>query len=142
MARKKPAKKIIRYLNTGIFPATVLFSMGFTRDEIVLHTKKHGQWAVGIENDPVINDKNWLGLRRDIEHTKTGETKTHFYIILPNQFDFSDEDYIKLSHEVLHICQFMLKDFLDRDREFECEAYLHSHLMRQCLQEVRSATNK
>lgn len=140
--KKKPAK-IIRYLNTGIFPATVFFSMGFNYDEIIKHTKKLDQWGTALRDDQALVDSgSWLGLKRVVENLKTGESKTHFYIILPTAFDFSDEDYVKLSHEVLHICQFMLKDFLDRDREFECEAYLHSHLMRQCLEEIRGTYKK
>jgi hypothetical protein len=133
--------KIIRYLNTGIFPATVLFSMGFDYDGLMKHLKKAGDWAAGIQDNKHVKEgKSWLGIRADVVNNKTGEARTYFYIILPRAFDLTDdEDYIKLSHEVLHICQFALPDWLDRDREFECEAYLHSHLMRQCLKEIRLA---
>jgi len=60
-----------------------------------------------------------------------------FYIILTEEFDFSDYAYCKLAHEVLHICQFILPDILNRDREYECEAYLHTHIMMQCLNQIR-----
>lgn len=139
MKNKKPAK-IIRYLNTGIFPATILFSMGFNYDEIIKHTKKHGEWGMALRDDKVLVDSgSWLGLKRVIENVKTGEERTHYYIILPKGFDFSDYDYIRLAHEVLHICQFMLPDILNRNKEIEAEAYLHSHIMSQCLKEIRAA---
>jgi len=140
---KKPKKivKLIEWLNTGIFPATVMFSMNFTYEELnkELKKKRADDWILGIsgsENKELING-GWVALRRDIENTKTNKTKTLFYISLNTQFDFSDYDYCRLAHEILHITQFMLKDFLDRDREFECEAYLHTHIMQQCLKSIR-----
>lgn len=60
-----------------------------------------------------------------------------FYIYIGEEFKFTDYEYCKLAHEVLHICQFLLPDFLDRNREFESEAYLHTHLMEQCLKAIR-----
>ncbi len=34
-----------------------------------------------------------------------------------------------LAHEVLHLCQEFLPQFLNRDEEMEAEAYFHSHVM-------------
>jgi hypothetical protein len=34
-----------------------------------------------------------------------------------------------LAHEVLHLCQEFLPNFLNRDEEMEAEAYFHSHVM-------------
>lgn len=127
------------YLNTGIFPCTIMFSCGFDYDEIVgvLKDTSADEWLVGIENErELIDSGNWLGLKREI--VKEGEKPcVYFYIIIKGDFDFSDYSYCKLAHEVLHICQFMLPEFLDRDREFECEAYLHTHIMSQCLKQIR-----
>ena len=36
-----------------------------------------------------------------------------------------------LAHECLHLCQFHLPDFTNRDEEHEFEAYTHTHLMTQ-----------
>ena len=36
-----------------------------------------------------------------------------------------------LAHECLHLCQFHLPDFMDRNQESEFEAYTHTHLMNQ-----------
>lgn len=128
------------YLNTGIFPATIMFSCGFDYSEIVkvLKKTKAKEWLAGIKGESeLLNGNNWFGLKREIINTKTGKTVLLYYIILKNSFDFTDDSYCKLAHEVLHICQFMLPDLLDRDREFECEAYLHTHIMGQCLKQIR-----
>jgi hypothetical protein len=37
-----------------------------------------------------------------------------------------------LAHEMLHVCQEFLSQFLDRDEEMEAEAYFHSYLMYSC----------
>lgn len=127
------------FLNTGIFPVTILFSCGFDYEEIVSICREQGgdEWAIGIEEDrQLISEGTKLALRRDI--IREGDKDlVLFYIILRDCFDFTDYSYCTLAHEVLHICQFMLPDILDRNREFECEAYLHTHIMSQCLKQIR-----
>ena len=137
---KNKQYKVLHWLNTGIFPATVMFSCGFEYDEIMkmLKQKKADDWFLGIsDSKELIDNGSWFGLKRVIQNTKTKETKTLYYIIIKECFDFKDYSYCKLAHEVLHICQFFLPDCLDRNREFECEAYLHTHIMNQCLKILR-----
>lgn len=137
---KNKSYKVLHWLNTGIFPATVMFSCGFEYDEIIkmLKQKKAEHWLYGLSEDKELIDKgNYFSLRRVIENSKTKESKTLFYIILKEDFKFTDFEYCKLAHEVLHICQFFLPDCLDRNREYECEAYLHTHIMQQCLTVLR-----
>jgi len=122
-----------------------MFSCGFEYDEIMklLKQKKAEHWDTGISGDKELIDKgNWFGLRRVIENSKTKESKTLFYIIIKETFDFKDYSYCKLAHEVLHICQFFLPDCLDRNREYECEAYLHTRIMEQCLKVLRGGKNE
>lgn len=126
--------KVIEWFDTGIFPATVLFSCGFSYDELIkeLNKNKATDWAYGISQDKELIDGGcWFGLKR------TFKNKSHFYIIITEKFKFEDEHYCKLAHEILHICQFFLPDVLDRDREIEAEAYLHTYLMRKCLKSLR-----
>src|ERR1700689_1401008 len=126
--------KIIHWLNTGIFPDDILFSIGFSYEELIKTLKKikANGWAIGIERDKdLIERSTFIAMKREYINTK-GKTITNFYIIIKNKFPFTDYSYSCLAHEVLHICQFMLPDFLNRDREYECEAYLNTHLMIQC----------
>lgn len=137
--------KIIRTLNTGIFPASVMFSCGFTYDEITKFLKKTkcDDWLAGISDDKTLIDSGtYFALRRDLMNSKKGDEKRLFYIIITDQFKFTDYEMCKLAHEVLHITQFMMKDFLNPEREFECVAYTHTHLMRQCLKELRGCHGK
>lgn len=125
----------IHGLNTGIFPAKVLFSTGFTYDDIIKELKKQksNEWVEALKNDKSFIDsgKNFA-LKRE---SKDG--RLYFFIIFIDTFQFTDYWYCKLAHEILHICQFLLPDLLDRDREYECEAYLHTHLMEQALKALR-----
>jgi len=132
-------RKQLHTLDAGIFPFKVMLSSGFTYDEIIKELKKQkcDQWALGLRDDKefIGGGKNFA-LHRNINHPKNGES-TFFYIIFIEPFNFSDWSMCKLAHEVLHICQFMLPLMLDRNREYECEAYLHSHLMEQALKKLR-----
>ena len=133
------SKKHINWLNTGIFPATIMFIVGYTYDDVLKHLKKTKaeEWYFGISGHEKMFNAKGFAIRSDIINKK-GEEKTLFYIGLNDSFKFTDFDYIALAHECLHICQYFLPNALDRNREHEAEAYLHSHLMKQCLEILRS----
>lgn len=140
--KNKQPGKFVSWLNTGIFPASIIFTHNLQYDEIMKELLKikvtAWYWHAALMGDKELIDcGNYFALKREVEHNTTGDKKTLFYIIIKEKFLFTDYEFCKLAHEVLHICQFMLKDFLDRDREFECEAYLHTHIMQQCLKELR-----
>ena len=149
--KKTPEKKPnagLKFLDTGIFPGTVLFCYNYTYDKLIerLHKveKQYGStgWSVGIEYDKDLMEKTQkLAMKREVNHPDFGE-RTLFYIWWTDEFKFEDYDYYALAHECLHICQFYLPDLLERNREFEAEAYLHTHLMKQCLQAIREIENK
>lgn len=133
--------QIIESINMGIYPGYVLFSHGFNYDELMgeLHKFEDPNWFLGVseESDRELIEKgNYFALKRVVDGRRL------YYIILTDEFKFSDYEYAKLAHECLHICQFHLPDLLDRDQEFESEAYLHTHLMLQCLAAMRNNTLK
>lgn len=141
MPRRKQA---LFTLNTGIFPATVLFCYGMKHEEIcaklLTWDRRIRYWHAGIKDEDGYFKKNdtWgFVLKRVVFKGK--EEKTLFYIVLKNEFKFKDFDYISLAHEVTHLCQFILADILDRNKEIEAEAYLHTHLMGLCLKAIRQA---
>ncbi len=132
--------RIIHWLDTGIFPATVMFSCGFEFEEIItlLKKKKASQWLFGIEDQKVfIESSNYCYVSTTLMDKKTKKETRLFYLIVKEVFRFTDFEYCKLAHEVLHICQHILKDILDRYKEHEAEAYLHTHLMQNILKELR-----
>lgn len=138
--QNKISHKVQYFLNTGIFPATICFNCGFTYDEIiaVLKKKKASEWVLPIENDKALIDsgKNFA-LSRTMFNTKTKKEVQFFYIILIDRFTFTDYEMCVLAHEILHICQFMLPKILNRDKETEAEAYLHTYLMEDILKILR-----
>lgn len=152
MKKSKSKKKnhFIDFINMGCYPGCVLFCHGYTADEFINTLRKLYKtgkwkaeegaqtWLMGIENDrdTVFKDSKYFALRRVLEHPKFGKKICH-YILIFDDFKFTDDEMCKLAHEVLHICQFYLPDVLDRDKEVEAEAYLHTHLMSQCLKLLR-----
>lgn len=140
MKKKQKVVKVMEWLNNGCYPGFVMFSCGFTYDQVVaeLKKKKATDWLYGIQDDKkLIESGNWFGLARYVENTKTGSKMSLFYIIITEEFKFDDYDYCRLAHEVLHICQFFLKDLFDMEREYESVAYYHTHIMQQCLKALR-----
>lgn len=138
---KKTSPKIIEWFDLGIFPGVVMFSNGMQYDEIIIELNKikAEQWILGIgspEDKQLIDNGNAFGLYRSIENTKTGRVVNLFYIILKKPFEYSSSDYIILAHEALHIVQFFSEGVFDRKKEIECEAYLHSHIMRKCIESL------
>lgn len=141
--------KVIEWINFGIFPGLVMFSVGNTHAELIkrLHKKdmdkvEAAKWLAGLrDEDGLVNSKLSAGcaMRRVIENKKSGQSVTLFYLIL-KRFDLRDtDDFVSLAHECLHLCQFYLPYVLDMSKEHEAEAYLHSHLMQQCLKLIKKA---
>jgi len=129
------ARQLITYLNFGSFPGMIQFSSGFTYDEIMEIQKDQEDaedWRSALKDDKeLIDSGKYFGLVRELDGHQ------YYYIILTGFFDFSDDAMIILAHEILHLCQFRLRDTLDRNMEIEAEAYTHSHIMRQCLNALR-----
>ena len=134
----KKSKYHIQYIDSGIFPATIMFIVGYSYKEVLCHLKKTKaeEWHCGIQGHEKLFNGKSFAIRTDIINAK-GKEKTLFYIGFNDLFKFTDFDYIALAHECLHICQYFLPDALDRNKEHEAEAYLHSHLMKQCLEILR-----
>lgn len=148
MKKKVKVIKKIEFLNMGCYPGTVLFSVGFSYKELKNTIDKQYKigrwkdedrlWLRGIENeDKLLNSGTYFALKRELINEKIGLEKTLYYIIITEQFKFTDYEMCKLAHEIIHICQFFLPDILDRNKEIEAEAYLHTHLMQQSLKILR-----
>ena len=61
-----------------------------------------------------------------------------YYGLFMRGFDFNNPKYhTALAHEIVHLCQYHLPDFMHRDLEHEFEAYTHSHLMDQFYAEIK-----
>jgi len=133
-------KKVMSWIDFGIFPESLMLTSGFSYDEIMALLKKKRQtsWAQALRpSKPIVEKSKWLAIEQDMIDDKTGDTYKYYFIIIKDPFDFSDMSFCTLAHEVLHIVQFNLVHHLDRNKEIEAEAYLHTHLMKQCLVALR-----
>lgn len=139
MKNKQPKTKHIHFLDMGIFPGTILFAHGFSYDDLIslLNKKKINEWIAPIVGEKeLIDSAHNLAMKREMFNPKTGESKTFYYILI-KEFKFTDFCYCKLAHEILHITQFHLPDILNRNKEIEAEAYLHTYIMERCLNVLR-----
>lgn len=138
--KKKVSKSKIRYINCEVFPVTVMFSVKNRHAEIIKHLKKHkaSEWIAAIDGEEDFWNSTYMhASKRDIR-TKAGKMKSFFFLQIRDDFDFSDDMMCDLAHECVHLCQFIMPLFLDRNKEIEAEAYFHSFLMGKCLKILRS----
>ena len=138
--------KVMAWINFGIFPGFVMLSVGRKYDEIMQVLKDAGEDAemyyVGLSDAPEVFESgfNFARARSVVNDDDTNE-RWVYYIILTREFDFSDEAMGTLAHEVLHICQYYLPWVLDRNKEQEAEAYLHTHIFMTALDHLRKGTD-
>lgn len=120
-------------INFGIFEGNISFSCGMSMADLKEAYIAQGchNWAGGLRGITLEGGCQGVAVERKYK----GEYL--YYLILAKPFTFTDEEIITLAHECLHLVQFRLKYTLDRDREYECEAYLHSYLMKQILKALR-----
>lgn len=133
MKNDKKGLYIIHGIDFGIFDGTVSFACGYSIKEMQAFYLKEGckDWAGGLRGVTLLPNCRGMAMYRVVKGVHL------WYLIMREPFGFTDDEYCTLAHECLHLVQFRLKDTLDRDREFECEAYLHTHLMKQCLKALR-----
>ncbi len=137
------SKKVIGTIHCEMFSSVILLCYNVRQQEILKKLlswdKDVRYWHDGIKNEVNHFEKPSWGfvLKRIV--TRGKDEKTLFYLVIKNKFRFDDFDYCSLAHEVVHLCQFILPDILDRDREIEAEAYFHSYLMTKVLDAIRAA---
>lgn len=121
-------------IDFGVYPGKCLFVYGYKYKQIIKELKKqdcHELIAAIKGEKEFIDNTDYCAMRRI-----AGKSDL-YYIVINRKFKFTDQHYATLAHECLHICQFYLPKILDRNREHEAEAYLHTHLMLQCLNLLR-----
>lgn len=128
--------KAFAILNFGSFSGDICFSAGYSHEELLAALKRKRKTALAFS---CAHHKDLFHPQCALETSvdDDGVITYYYFIFIEAEFDFSDHDMVMLAHEVLHVCQFRLPKMLDRDREYECEAYTHTHIMNQCLKELR-----
>jgi hypothetical protein len=137
------SQKILVWLNNGCYPGDIMFSCGYSTEELIKILKRRGEdcyeWMIAVEEcSENINNHKFCAYSTQVKISKSKEPINVSGIFLRDVFRFTDMEYTSLAHEILHICQFLLPEYLDRNKEVEAEAYYHSHLMWQCLWALRA----
>jgi hypothetical protein len=133
--------KLIQFFQAGSFPPMIMFSVGFSYNQIINHLKKMKakEWISGLEGEKeFINKNKYIAMHREMIDTKTERhAKDLYYIIFTEPFIFTDYSYSILAHEVLHCTQFLLEPILDIKKEYEAFAYTHTFIMDKCMELIR-----
>lgn len=136
--------KVLETLNFGSFPGKIMFSAGFTFDEVCEELKKQRctNWLIAFKACKHLTGKDVAGFSAKQFVEIKGKEYDFCFVFLRDVFDFSDRHHAVLSHEVIHICTHHLSPMLDIVKENEAFAYTHTHILTQCYNAVRSAKKK
>lgn len=138
---KKPKSvDMITTVDFGIFGGKIMFSCGYSFKQLIKELKKQEcyDWAKGLKKK---KDEDGVAGHAFVRNVKRkGSKTTHYYLCLPKSWTWTDDEYVTLAHEALHLCQYKLSEILNRDVETEAEAYTHTHIMKQILSRLKGET--
>lgn len=146
MSRAKKTTKLLTGLSHGIFPGATALLMGYTYEEALKDLSPDWRRCLDASDRSFFENSAGACLHREVISTdKSGKEsqRINYYFLILRDFNFTDKDFVILAHELLHLCQFFLPSVnVERDKEIECEAYFHTHMMTQALEEIRKAKSK
>jgi hypothetical protein len=142
-------KGILTFLNFGIVPGHCMFVCGMDEKQALKRFRKEylscddsDVWDKSLSN--IIEDEsvttNFYAC--DATFVKDGRNHRTYFIFFKEEWGGTDGSYVILAHEVLHVVQFFSAHVFDRTKEIEFEAYLHTHLMSQCLDAIQESKKK
>lgn len=133
--------KIISTLNFGSFPGKIMFSTGYTYDEVCEELKKQKckEWLMAFTECKYLTGSGVAGFSSKRYLDIKGKEYEYCFLFLRDGFNFSDRHHAVLSHEVIHICSHHLSSMLDIVKENEAFAYTHTHILTQCYSVLRVA---
>lgn len=136
--------KVLSTLNFGSFPGKIMFTCGYTYDEVCTELKKQkcSEWLIAFKECKYLTGSGVAGFSSKRYLEIKGTEYEYSFIFLRDEFDFSDRHHAVLSHEVIHICTFHLSPMLDIVKENEAFAYTHTHILTQCYNVIRAASKK
>ncbi len=136
--------KIISTLNFGSFPGKIMFSCGFTFDEVCVELKlqKCKEWLLAFKQCKRLCGSGVAGFSSKNTLEINGKEYEYCFLFIRDEFKFSDRDHAVLAHETIHICTHHLSSMLDIVKENEAFAYTHTHILTQCYKVLRGAKNK
>jgi len=133
MSKKSKIINVSTTIDFGILQGTCMISFGFSYQELKkqLKDEKCNEWISAAKKaDDLFKNAKYFACRT------VHKGVDYYFLIFKEPFDFTDKHYTILAHEALHITQFLCRQF-HIDQEDEFQAYLHSHIMEQCLDAIR-----
>lgn len=142
---KRISDAVMSTLNFGSFPGKILFTAGYTYDEICKELKKQKcqEWLQCFETTKDLWDGNCWGFGSQRTIKIKGTDYYYSFLCLKDRFNFSDTSHARLAHEIIHVCSWQLPELFNIIKENEAFAHTHTHIMEQCYAVLRGkkATN-
>lgn len=130
---------VMSLLNFGSFHGKIVFTAGYTFDEICIELKKQKcwEWLDAFKQTDYLWGKTVAGFSSLQTLRIKGKDYQYGFVCLRDRFDFTDNAHSILSHEVIHICTHNLSQMFDIVKENEAFAYTHTHILNQCYEVLR-----
>lgn len=136
--------QIISTLNFGSFPGKIMFSTGYTHEEVLkeLKIQKCTGWLLAWKETKYLFSEHCGGFASKRTVEIKGEKYDFNFLHITEPFNFSDRHHSILAHEAIHLCTFHLSTMIDIVKENEAFAYTHTHILNQCYKVLRDAKKK
>lgn len=140
--------KFVHRITVDFLGLEVMLCCRMRQVELEKHFENLGEdwsnWLLGIKGENFGSGEAWGEQYCTTIFNDANESRRLNYIMLYDGFNFAkDYDYCALAHEVLHLLQFALPRFgIDMHKETESTAYIHTHVMSECLEVLRQHTKK
>lgn len=136
--------KVLTIVNFGSFPGKILFTAGYTHDEVCkeLVKQKCSEWLKAFKECKYLATPECAGFASKRSLDIKGKEYEYNFVFMRDEFDFKDKSHAYLSHEVIHICTFQLSRMLDIVKENEAFAYTHTHILDQIYKVLRTTKKK
>lgn len=133
--------KVLGTMNFGSFPGKLMFSAGYTFEEVCVELKKQKakEWLLAFKDCENLTGSDVAGFSAKKYISINGKEYEYNFVFLRDVFNFSDRHHAVLSHEIIHICTHHLSQMLDIAKENEAFAYTHTHILTQCYKMIRDA---
>lgn len=129
-------KKAFVFIKNGIFHGYTLFVCGYSYKQMLdrLNEYEEKSWFNAVNHSKA---KELFEDAHACCRVEINDSINFPIVFIRNGFRNKRDDFVVLAHELIHLNQFYLSDFIDRNKEIECEAYFHTYMMNECLNALK-----
>ena len=129
----KASKPLLAHIHLSIYTLNIILAIGVTAEQVDKFIKRKSLGHLGEECFAALKSCKSEGLAAKVVRMQRDDGATMFVISMDN-FDWTVEDIISVSHEALHTAVYTLGHVgvsIEQDKPNEALTYLHDDILRE-----------